>query len=286
MEPTRDEIRAQLDRILGSDAFVNSDRLSRFLRYVVERTLAGDGDRLKEYVIGTEVFERGEQVRPARGLDSESRGRTPAGQARGVLQRKWHQRPDRDSDAARRLCARVRKRLPSTAMTRRNRLRIAGASAALLLVALAAWGVAAWGERFRAAPESAAPAVTIAVLPFANYSTGEAEALLAARVTDGVTSELARLGTLGVVSRTSALQFAGVRRSLREVARALNADVVMEGTVERDAGGVRVVARLVDASSDRKFWAEEFTGEPASLPELQRRIAAAAGAAAAKARDR
>ena len=286
MEPTRDEIRAQLDRILGSDTFVNSDRLSRFLRYVVERTVAGDGDRLKEYVIGTEVFERGEQYDPR----VDSIVRVEAGRLRAKLDAYYNASGTSDP-----IVIRMRRggyapvfeqRLPSTAMRRRNRLRIAGASAALLLVALAVWGVAAWGERFRAAPESAAPAVTIAVLPFANYSSGETEALLAARVTDGVTSELARLGTLGVVSRTSALQFAGVRRSLREVARALNADVVMEGTVERDASGLRVVARLVDASTDRKFWAEEFTGTTASLPELQRRIAAAAGAAAVKARDR
>ena len=48
MEPTAEEVRRQLDRILASDLFANADRLSRFLRFVVERTLAGEGDQLKD----------------------------------------------------------------------------------------------------------------------------------------------------------------------------------------------------------------------------------------------
>ena len=59
MLPTEaDAVRAQLDRILASPGFVNADRLSRFLRFVVERTLEGEGDQLKEYRLGTEVFDR------------------------------------------------------------------------------------------------------------------------------------------------------------------------------------------------------------------------------------
>ena len=64
MEPTAEEVRQQLDRILASDLFANADRLSRFLRYVVERTLAGEGDQLKEYAVGVGVFDRGEQYDP------------------------------------------------------------------------------------------------------------------------------------------------------------------------------------------------------------------------------
>ena len=64
MEPTAEEVRRQLDRILASDLFANADRLSRFLRYVVERTLAGEGDQLKEYAVGVGVFDRGEQYDP------------------------------------------------------------------------------------------------------------------------------------------------------------------------------------------------------------------------------
>lgn len=57
---TPDAVRAQLDRILAADAFASAGRLSRLLRYLVERTLSGDGPRLKEYVLGVDVFDRGD----------------------------------------------------------------------------------------------------------------------------------------------------------------------------------------------------------------------------------
>ena len=107
----------------------------------------------------------------------------------------------------------------------------------------------------------------------------EADRLLAARLTDGITSELARLGTLGVVSHTSALQFAGVRQPLREIAQALNVQIVLEGNVRDEAGRIVIQVRLVDAASDRKFWVKDFNGVVADIPEMQRQIAKGASAA-------
>lgn len=277
MEPGRDEICRQLDRILGSASFVNSDRLSRFLRYVVERTLAGEGDRLKEYVIGTEVFERGDRYDPR----VDAIVRVEAGRLRAKLDEFYNGHGSTDAVVIRMRrggYAPVFERRPTTAAKpRRNMLPVAGAIAALLLVAIAAWGARYW-----TASERKTHAITIAVLPFANYSGGDAAARLAARVTDGVTSELARLGTLGVVSHTSALQFAGVRRPLREVARSLNADVVMEGSIETEGDRLLARTRLVDAASDRKFWVEDFSGTMSNVSELERRIAAAAATAATR----
>ncbi len=279
MDATRDEVRRQLDRVLGSDPFVNSDRLSRFLRYVVERTLAGEGDRLKEYVIGTEVFERGEQYDPR----VDSIVRVEAGRLRGKLDEYYNRHGAADALVIRMPrggYTPVFERRPMTAPKPARRLLSAvGAAAALVLFAVAAWGARLWTAADRPSPE-----VTIVVLPLAHYSTDadDATRLLAARVTDGVTSEIARLGTLGVVSHTSAVQSASTRRSLREVARSLDADFVMEGSIEVDASYVRVMARLVDGSTDRKVWAEEFTETLRNVPELQRRIAAAAATAAVR----
>src|SRR5215475_5372221 len=64
MQPTADEVRAELERALASVSFVGTTRLSRFLHFVVERSLAGESDRLKEYVIGIEVFDRDEHYDP------------------------------------------------------------------------------------------------------------------------------------------------------------------------------------------------------------------------------
>jgi TolB-like protein len=160
-------------------------------------------------------------------------------------------------------------------------IRLAASSTALLLIAVVAWRIDLCTPR-----EMHSPAITIAVLPFANYSTDEAERLLAARITDGVTTELARIGTLGVVSHTSARRFADVRRPLREVAQELSADVVMEGRLLTDADGVRVEARLVDAKLDRKFWVEYFVGNMTEVRDLQLRIAAAAATTIAGPRPR
>ncbi|HEY3516370.1 MAG TPA: adenylate cyclase, partial [Gammaproteobacteria bacterium] len=68
MSPTGDDVRRQLDRLLASAGFANAGRMSRFLKFVVEKTLAGEGERLKEYVIGVEVFDRDASYDPR--LDS------------------------------------------------------------------------------------------------------------------------------------------------------------------------------------------------------------------------
>ena len=288
MQPSPDEIRHQLDRILASGPFANSDRLKRFLRYVVERTLAGEGDRLKEYVIGSEVFDRDDQYDPR--LDSIVR--VEAGRLRAKLDEYYVHAglgdpliirlprggyapafEPRQPDAMPLPAGAPRPNRGRTGFPRRYLL-AAGLGLALLLV-----GIAVGRSSFRAPAANALAPVTIAVLPFASYSTDEAATLLAARVTSGVTGELARLGTLGVVSHTSAVQFAGVRRPLREVAASLNADVILEGSLLTEGGRVRVDARLVDAALDRKFWVEEFDADAADVRELERRVATAAAAA-------
>ena len=68
MPPPADDVRHQLDRLLASSGFANAGRMSRFLKFVVEKTLAGEGERLKEYVIGIEVFDRDASYDPR--LDS------------------------------------------------------------------------------------------------------------------------------------------------------------------------------------------------------------------------
>jgi TolB-like protein len=113
------------------------------------------------------------------------------------------------------------------------------------------------------------------VLPFAQYSNDPAVHMLAARLTDGVTAELSRFKTIGVVSHTSALQFEGARKPLKEIARALNADAVVEATVHLEGDTVRVQLRRVDAAVDSKSFIQDIEGNRAALPDLERRVAAA-----------
>jgi TolB-like protein len=282
VQPTADEIRAQLDRVVASEGFANADRMSAFLRYVVERALAGESDQIKEYAIGVDVFGRNGSYDPR--LDSivrvEARrlrakvdeyyatkgGRDPViiGLRRGTYVPSFERRPDGAESL-------VAAPAAGEAVAVRQRslgwqIAIAVLVCTVVLVGIAASRGNLWATAGR-------PGVSIAVLPFAHYSTDQGEALLAARLTDGVTSELARLGTIGVVSHTSARQFAGVRKPASEIARALHADIVMEGTVTRSGDRVIVTIRLVKAETDRKMWVREFEGHAADARDLERRIA-------------
>lgn len=294
--PTPDEIRAQLKRVLASEAFVSSTRLQRFLRFVVERSLAGEGGELKEYAIGIGVFDRDEQYDPR--IDSIVR--VEAGRLRTKIDEHYN-----GAGASDDLVIRIPRGTYAPVFERRQngaaaaapvpteapgipRRRIASwrLAAGALAIALLLTAVAAWSTNGGGAARPA-PSVTIAVLPFALYSTDPSDQMLAARLTDGVTGELARIGTIGVVSRTSALQFAGgVHRPLREIAQALKADMVVEASVETEGDTVRIQTRLVDGLIDRKGWLQDFEGRRESLRELERRIAEAIAANARPRRTR
>jgi adenylate cyclase len=293
-QPTPDEIRAQLDRLLASAVFATTARLRRFLRYVVERSLAGEGDQLKEYAIGVAVFDRDEHYDPR--IDSIVR--VEAGRLRTKIDEYYNAAGGEDT---------VRIRIPRggyapvfergqrtiaapvTAVAAPGRAvgaaaparRLAAWRPALTLVAIVTVLTLVLAWQNRAQESRSGPSVTIAVLPFACYSMDAADQMLAARLTDGVTRELARIGAVGVLSHASALQFAGAGRPLREIARTLKVDIVVETTVEAQGDRVRIHARLVDALVDRKGgWMQSFDGQRADLSTLQRGMAAAITAAA------
>ena len=287
-----DQVRLQLDRVLASDMFASAARLSRFLRYVVERTLAGEGDRLKEYAIGVEVFDRDADYDPR--TDSivrveAARLRTKLAEYYGgpgaadpvIIQvKKGGYAPDFEEQVVRPAPA-----VPPGAAPDRATARVRPAA----LILAAAVSVVALTVAWRGgliAPHREASAVSVAVLPFAHYSTSAADELLAARLTDGVTSELARTGAVSVVSHTSARQYTRPRGPLREIAQALGADLVMEATVLTEGDRLRIQARLVDGARDRKLWVQEFVGSAGDPAPLQRRIAAAVAAAANRPRRR
>ena len=109
------------------------------------------------------------------------------------------------------------------------------------------------------------------MLAFEQYSSSGEDESVAAQLTDGVTSELARLGTLSVVSHTSATQFAGVRKPLREIAAALDADVVLEGSIQNHPDGIVVSAAAGERTRrTAKMWVENFPGQTSDIPGLNR----------------
>jgi TolB-like protein len=117
------------------------------------------------------------------------------------------------------------------------------------------------------------PGPAIAVLAFEQWLPTAGESSLAAHMTESVTTELARLGTVGVASHTSAMQFAGARKPLREIALALNANYILEASLEREPNGVLVTARIVSAETNRKIWVADYRGAADDVRGISQRIA-------------
>ena len=267
------DVRAALDRVLAGPSFVHAGRLSRMLRFVVERTLDGQGDQLKEYLLGVEVFDRPPEYDPR--LDSIVR--VEARRLRAKLAEYYD--AEGAGDVLRIRLAKggyapTFERAPAPgasagpAVMRAFRLWPTVAAAVLLGAAVYFWPTSA-------RVVSPGPVVTVAVLPFHVFSGRDDDRRLADRLADGVTTELARVDSLGVAAHTSALQYRDPQRPVREIAQALGVRVVMEGTAHVDAGAVRLEIRLVDATVGRKLWVEDFTGQSDDLDGLERAVAQA-----------
>ncbi|MDQ3198211.1 MAG: FlgO family outer membrane protein, partial [Verrucomicrobiota bacterium] len=156
-------------------------------------------------------------------------------------------------------------------------------SIAVLALALLVYQLAGrhWLEQERTATRApAAPAAemisskSIAVLPFQNLSKDEENAFFADGVQDEILTTLAKVADLRVISRTSVMQYQDAsKRNLKEIAQALHAAHVLEGTVQRSENRVRVSAQLIDARTDAHLWAERYDRELKDVFAIQSEIA-------------
>jgi TolB-like protein/Flp pilus assembly protein TadD len=148
------------------------------------------------------------------------------------------------------------------------------AGVAVLMIGIATYLFAA---RQRAAVAAPAGAIrSIAVLPLDNFSGDPAQDYFAEGMTDEVTANLATISQLRVISRGSAMQFKGKDRPpTPEIARRLNVDAVIEGSVSRSGERVRITAQLIDAREDKHLWAETFERSSRDVLSLQAELAGA-----------
>lgn len=133
--------------------------------------------------------------------------------------------------------------------------RIGARIAAVVLVGSLAVAGGLWP---RAVPRHSDAVPAIAVLPLANLGSGPGSAEFADGMHDALLTRLAGVGGLKVISRTSVLEYRGATRRLSEIAAELGAAQIVEGSVQRLEGRVRVTARLVDAVSDRQLWSRVY----------------------------
>ena len=145
---------------------------------------------------------------------------------------------------------------------------------ATTFLALLVAGLAIWLARTGAHPTSAAPRLnSIAVLPLENLSGDPSEEFFADGMTDQLITDLAKIGSLRVISRTSVMRYKGTRKSLPEIARELNVDAIVEGSVTRSGQRVRVTAQLVQAPTDQHLWAETYDRDLGDILKLQGEVA-------------
>ena len=157
----------------------------------------------------------------------------------------------------------------------RNRAQHVALAALLVVIAGALAGTFLWRRGAVAPGHEVARIQSIAVLPLENHSSSEDQEYFADGMTEALTTELARIKSLHVLSRTSTFKYKGTTMRLPEIAAELGADAVVEGSVLRDRDKVRITAQLIHGSSDRHLWAESYDGDMADIMALQRRVAQA-----------
>jgi serine/threonine protein kinase/cytochrome c-type biogenesis protein CcmH/NrfG len=116
---------------------------------------------------------------------------------------------------------------------------------------------------------------SLAVLPLKNLSADPSQDYLADGLTETLIAGLAKVGALRVSSRTSVMQYQGTRKPLTEIARELNVDAVIEGSVQRAGEQVKITARLIHASTERSLWADAYERDLRDALALQNEIAQA-----------
>jgi len=145
--------------------------------------------------------------------------------------------------------------------------------AGLVVLTLATIGLLVWG--FRAGGRSAPVMRSLAVLPLENLSPDASQEYFADGMTDELIATLGQISALRVISRTSVMPYKRARKPLPDIARELDVDAIVEGTVRRAGSQVRITAQLIDARADRHLWSDSYQGDIREALTLQHDVARA-----------
>ena len=160
---------------------------------------------------------------------------------------------------------------PSTARKMPWRL-IAAATLAMFVVLLFAFNAGKLRTGILAG--SSSPQIrSLAVLPLSNLSGDPAQEYLSDGMTDALITELAQLGSLRVISRTSSMQYKQTKKSLPEIAHELNVDGIVEGTVQRSGDRLRITSQLIHGPTDKHLWANSYERDMRDVFALEREVA-------------
>jgi TolB-like protein len=242
LRPRLDPIVESLGRILASAPFARSARMRRFLRFAVEESLAGHSGRLKEYVIGVEVFDRKESYDPR----VDPIVRVEARRLRAKLGA-YYQTDGHADD----LVIEFPKGAYVPLFSRRSESRPPGSA------------------------EARPAGRGIAVLPFSNLSAEPDNEYFSDGLTEELIHGLTKVGGLRVVAWNSAARLKGQPYDIREVGRQLDVATILVGSVRKSGEKLRVMAQLVDAASREYLWSETYDRQIEDLFAIQEEISRA-----------
>jgi TolB-like protein/Tfp pilus assembly protein PilF len=256
------QVRAQLDRMLGSSSFRKTARLARLLRYLVESTLDGRGAELKESVLGIEVFERGSSFDPR----VDTLVRSTARHLRFKIEEYYKLYGQNDAVIVElpkgTYVPKFHARATPEANWRPWRILIAAA----LILAVAAVAATRWnGWRPAADPTS------LVVLPFENRTGSGSDQYLIDGLTEELTNGLVRIRGLRVIGRTSA-ERVDRAKDFRQIGADLKVGTILAGSVERSGGQLRISARLIGATDGNLLWSDSFAAAPLEMEAVEQSI--------------
>jgi serine/threonine-protein kinase len=283
-EISPESIRAALEKILGSPGFANADRISRFLRYTVEETLNGQTDKLKESLLGIDVFGR----KPSYDPRVDAVVRTEAVKLRARL-REYYESEGREDEIVIDLpkggyvpaFRRREKPMPaqdpvpaeSQLAHRGHDWRPAAATLIVLAILVASIYLVARGRTHAAGPTP--ELASIAVLPFADLSPDKDQEYFCDGMTEEIIDALAKVNGFRVVARTSSFAFKGKQQDIREIGKKLNVATVLEGSVRKDGNRLRVTAQLNSVTDGYHLWSETYERELKDVFAVQDEISRA-----------
>lgn len=244
-------VREELERLLQSPIFAQSDRLGRFLRFTVEHAIGGTQDVLKEYLIGAEVYDR----RPPYHPSQDSIVRTEARRLRSKLKEYYEGEGKGDPIF-------IYFRRGSYVPVFRSRGNLDSHPLP-----------SANGEDGLFMPGSGSP---LAVIPFVDLSASPLSAACAQGITDELIHIFMRTDGCRVIAASSMMQLGSLANDIPALADKLGVQFIFEGTVREEGNRVRVTARLVNADGFQ-LWSQRFEAEaePNSLFRIEEQIASA-----------
>ena len=247
------EIRNQLSTVLDSVLFAHAERLGRFLKFVVDETLDGRADRLNQYPIAIEVFDRDETFDPA--IDAIVR--VEAGRLRSKMIEYYAELGREDP---------IRIELPKRSYAATFQHRPGNDAQNLAAQVNFDREVFSRGDLNKSANLTEP---ILAILPFVNMSPDPEQEYFADGVTEDLITDLSKLAGISVISRQSTFTYKGSDVTVQQVCRELGANLVLEGSVRKVGDKVRITAQLIEGSNGQHLWADRYDRDFRNIFDIQ-----------------